>query len=65
MLKSSLCFYRDTYILIKGTIKVVGRGANQAARQAEERDKELTFKNCTSFTDCISEVNNSKIDVDV
>ena len=54
MLKLSLCFYRDTYRLIKGTIKVIGRGTNQAARQADEIDKELTFKNCTPFTDCIS-----------
>ena len=33
-----------------------------AARQADERDKGVTFKNCTPFTKCISRINNSDID---
>ena len=33
-----------------------------AARQADERDKGVTFKNCAPFINCISEINNTKID---
>ena len=32
MLRSSLCDYRDTYILVKGTVRIAGGGADQAAR---------------------------------
>ena len=35
MLKSSLCDYSDTYILVKGTITITGAGADPAARQAD------------------------------
>ena len=59
MLKSSLCDYSDAYILVKGKIKITGRGADAAARQADERDKNAAFKNCASFTNCISEINNT------
>ena len=38
MLKSSLCDYSDAYILVKGEITINGRGADAAARQADERD---------------------------
>ena len=62
MLKSSLCDYSDAYILVKGKITVIGRGADAAARQADERDKGLAFKNCAPFTNCISEINNTQID---
>ena len=43
MLKSSLCDYSDAYILVKGTIKITGAGANAAARQADERDKRCSI----------------------
>ena len=33
-----------------------------AARQADERDNGVAFKNCAPFTNCISEINNTKID---
>ena len=33
-----------------------------AASQADERDKDLTFKNCAPFTKCISRTNNTDID---
>ena len=62
MLKSSLCDYSDAYILVKGTITINGRGADAAARQADERGKGVTFKNCAPFIDCISEINNMQID---
>ena len=62
MLKSSLCDYSDAYILVKGTITINGRGADAVARQADERDKDVSFKNCAPFINCISEISNTQID---
>ena len=62
MLKSDLCDYADAYIFFKGTITITGAGDAAAARQADERDKEVTFKNCAPFTKCISRINNTDID---
>ena len=62
MLKSSLCDYSDTYILVKGTITITGAGDDAAARQADERDKGVVFKNCAPFSNCISEINNTQVD---
>ena len=62
VLKSSLCDYSDAYILVKGTITINGRAADAAAIQADERDKDVSFKNCAPFINCISEINNTQID---
>ena len=62
MLKSSLCDYSDAYILVNGKITIAGAGNDAAARQADERDKGLVFKNCAPFFNCISESNNTQID---
>ena len=62
MLKSSLCDYSNAYIIVKGKITITGRGADAAARQADERDKGVAFKNCAPFTNCISEINNTQVD---
>ena len=62
MLRSNLCDYADSYILVKGTITTTGAGANAYARQADERNKGVTFKNCAPFTKCISRINNTDID---
>ena len=62
MLKSSLCDYRDTYILAKGKIKIRGAGDDAAARQADERDKGVAFNNCAPFINCISDINNTQVD---
>ena len=62
MLKSSLCDYRDAYILVKGTITINRRGSDATARQADERNKGVSFKNCAPFINCISEINNTQID---
>ena len=62
MLKSSLCDYSDAYILVKGTITIEAAGADAAARQADERDKGVIFKNCAPFTICISKLNNTQVD---
>ena len=40
-------------------IKITGDVADDAAKQADERDKGITFKNCVPFTKCISRINNS------
>ena len=62
MLRSNLCDYADSYILVKGTITVTGEAADAAAVRADERDKGVTFKNCAPFTKCISRINNTDID---
>ena len=62
MLRSNLCDYADSYILVKGTITITGAGANAVERQAGERGKGVTFKNCAPFTKCISTINNTDID---
>ena len=62
MLKSSLCDYSDAYILVKGKITIAGTGNDAAARQADERNKGVIFKNCAPFINCISEINNTQID---
>ena len=62
MRKSSLCDYSDAYILVKGKITITVAGDDAAARQADERDKGVAFKNCAPFTNCISEINNTQID---
>ena len=50
------------YILVKRTTTVIGEGDDDAARQADEKDMGVTFKNCATFTKCISRVNNTGID---
>ena len=62
MLKSSLCDYSDACILVKGKITIAGAVNDAAARQADERDKGVIFKNCAPFINCISEINNTQID---
>ena len=68
MLKSSLCDYGDTYILLKWTITITGAegegnaATRQTAREAGERYKEVVFKNCDPFTDCICNINNTQED---
>ena len=47
--------------LAKGKITITGAGDDAAARQADERDKGVAFKNCAPFTNCISEINNTQI----
>ena len=62
MLRSNLCDYADAYILVKGTITITGAGNDDATKQADERGKGVTFKNCAPFTKCISRINNTDID---
>ena len=62
MLRSNLCDDADACILVKGTITITRAGNYDATKQAEERDKGVTFKNCAPFTKCISRKNNTDID---
>ena len=62
MIRSSLCDSADAYILVKGTITITGTGDDAAARQADERNKGVIFKNCAPFTKCKSKINNMEID---
>ena len=57
MLRSGLCDYRDAYILLSATITLTGKGADDEAKQIDERDKGVIFKNCAPFTKCLSEIN--------
>ena len=56
MLRSDLCNYSDAYIVVKGTITIVGNNANN------QDNKKLTFKDNSSFRSCISKINNTLID---
>ena len=56
MLRSNLCDYADSYILLKGTITITGEGDNAGEIQADQRDKGVTFKNCAPFTKYISKL---------
>ena len=69
MLMSSLWDYSDACILVKGRITITGTGDDAAARQADERDKGVVFKNCALFTDCKAKINDIVIhnakDIDI
>ena len=62
MLKSSLCDYKDAYILAQETITITGAGADDAAKQVDKRDKWVIFKNFAPFINCKTEINNTEID---
>ena len=55
MLRSDLCDYSETYIIVKGTVTVTN--PNNA-----KRNKAVTFKNNAPFINCISKINGVKID---
>ena len=60
IIRSSLWDYSDACILIKGTITVPNTVAAGAA--VNDTNKKVIFKNCTPFTDCITEINNTQTD---
>ena len=61
MVKPSLYGYTDSYILVSQTITITGAGADKVTQKADEKSKELTFKNCASFA-VDSEINNIQVD---
>ena len=62
MLRSNSCDYADAYILVNGRIAITGAGNDDAAKGLDERDKDITCKNCAPFTKCINRINNTEID---
>ena len=58
MLRSDFCDYADAYILVKGKMAITGAGNDVNARQADERNKGVVFKNCAPSPKCISRINN-------
>ena len=60
MLRSSLCDYSDAYILVKGNITV--NNTADAGAAGNDINKKVIFKNCTSFTNHTSKINNTEID---
>ena len=60
MFQSSLCDYRDAYILVKGNISVANTAVAETG--SNKVKKEAIFRNFAAFTDCINEVNNTEID---
>ena len=62
ILKSSLYDYSDAYIHVKGKITITREGNKEAARHADERNKDVAFKSCAPFTCYFSEINNTQTD---
>ena len=62
MLKSSASDYSDAYILVKGTITVAGKEVDVTATATDRNEKQVIFRNCASFNDCIIKTNNTKVD---
>ena len=60
MLRSSLRGYSDAYILVKGSLTVNNNAGPGAA--ANNTNRKIILKNCASFTNCISKINNTQID---
>ena len=59
-LRSSLCGYSDSYILVKGIITVTNTAA--WGQPNNGNTKEAIFKNFEPFTDCICRINNTQGD---
>ena len=47
-------------VLAKGTIAITGHGDYNPGKQADERDKDVIFKNRTLFRKCISVINDHR-----
>ena len=56
MLRSGLCDYSDSYIVVKGDTTLEGDNS------ANKRNKNFAFKNNAPFINCISKINGAKID---
>ena len=58
VLRPSLCYYSDAYILVKGTVAVL----QEIAEAPYNANKKVISKNCAPFTNCISRMNNMHVD---
>ena len=52
IIKSNLCDYSDTCILVTGDITAIGGNANT----------KVVFKNCAPFTKCVTHINDQHVD---
>ena len=60
MIRSKLCDYSDAYILVMGTITVPNIAVEGTA--VNNTNKQVIFKNCASFTNYITEIDNTQVD---
>ena len=60
IIRSNLCDYSDSYILVKGTMAVPYTAV--AAAAVNNTNKKVIFKNCAPFTVCITPISNTQID---
>ena len=66
-LESSLCNYSDSYILVTGNITVTrtiaaAAGGDLRWKQPLDAATQVVFKNCTSFKNCRTEINDTFVD---
>ena len=47
---------------MKGTVTVIGQGADTAAMAAGKNNKQAIIKSCALLTDCINEINSTQVD---
>ena len=64
MVKFSLCDYSDAYTLVKRKITTTLARVDAEARQPNENNIGVIFKNCAAFINCKSKINNTEIDHD-
>ena len=60
IIRSNLCHYSDSQILVKGTITVPNTAAEGAV--VNNTNKKMIFRNCAPFTHGITKINNAQID---
>ena len=60
MLRLRLCDCNDVYILVNGTLTIIGAGGDDATKQSDERNKGIIFKNCPPFTESKGQINNTQ-----
>ena len=58
MLRSDLCDYSDSYIVVKGAIDIIAAAANEN----DKAQKNVAFKNNAPFRSCISKIYCTLID---
>ena len=56
MLKSNLCDYSDTYIVVEGRVRATG------INNVNRRNNKLTFKKNGTLRSCIAKINNTYIE---
>ena len=59
--KVKLKGFGDAQILVKGTITVAEQGTDVAAVKTDRNNKKIIFKNFVSFTDYVSETNDTQV----